>query len=84
MIIETTSIMELSIAIVGVIGALGGLLKVSNCSRIKCGLTGMECDRVPPPIEDIVTEDADIEIPKLKPDKKKKMDDFSQALESRV
>lgn len=37
--------MELSIALVGVFGALGACLHGSRCSHIKISLTGCECDR---------------------------------------
>ena len=45
MLISTMSIMELSIALAGVFGALGACLHGSKCTHIKIGLTGCECDR---------------------------------------
>lgn len=45
MIISTMTIMELSVALVGVLGACSGLIKVSNCKKIKCGITGLECEK---------------------------------------
>ena len=74
MILEA-SVMEWSIAVIGIIGSIGGLLKVSKCKRIKCSITGLECER---DIED----ESPVEI-KIEDDKKKK-DDFTIALESRI
>ena len=45
MYIETATIMEVSIALVGIIGALAGLIKSSACRVIRCGLTGFSCVR---------------------------------------
>ncbi len=45
MLIETATIMEVSIAVVGIIGALAGLIKSSACRVIRCGLTGFQCIR---------------------------------------
>lgn len=74
MILEA-SVMEWSIAVIGVIGSIGGLLKVSNCKRIKCSITGLECERD-------TQNDTPVEI-KIEDDKKKK-DDFTIALESKI
>ena len=46
-LVSPASLTEWSIAIIGVIGAVGGLLKVSNCSSIKCFC--LQCIREPPP-----------------------------------
>ena len=46
MLISPASILEISMAIVGVLGALGALIHGSKCSKIKCGITGCECDRI--------------------------------------
>lgn len=45
MLIETATIMEVSIAVVGIIGALAGLIKSSACRVIRCGLQGFQCIR---------------------------------------
>ena len=45
MIISVMSIMELSIAAVGILGALGACIHGSKCTRIKMGCTGCECER---------------------------------------
>ena len=42
MIISTMTIMELSIAVVGILGALAGVIKASACQKIKC--LCLECD----------------------------------------
>ena len=50
-LVSPASLTEWSIAIIGVIGAVGGLLKVSNCSTIKCFC--LQCVReIPPPPPD--------------------------------
>jgi hypothetical protein len=54
MIISPASILECSMAIVGILGALAGLIHGSKCSKIKCGITGCECDRI---VEDDKEED---------------------------
>lgn len=53
MIISVMSIMELSIAAVGVLGALAGCIHGSKCTRIKIGCTGCECERDVPPPSDV-------------------------------
>ena len=54
MIISTMSIMELSVAAVGILGAVAGCIHGSKCTRIKIGCTGCECERdVPPPPSDV-------------------------------
>lgn len=78
-IITPVSVTEFSIAVIGVLGALGGILKISNCRTMKCGLTGIVCERGPPDltaieggdIESILTEDEKDEL-KLSRIKKKK------------
>ena len=45
MIISVMSVMELSIAVVGILGALGACIHGSKCTRIKIGCTGCECER---------------------------------------
>ena len=45
MMLEPMTIMELSIAIVAIVGSLAGLIKSSACRVIKCGLTGFSCVR---------------------------------------
>ena len=45
MIISVMSVMELSIAAVGILGALGACIHGSKCTRIKIGCSGCECER---------------------------------------
>ena len=56
-IISVMSVMELSIAAVGILGALAGCIHGSKCTRIKIGCTGCECERdvlvIPEPEEEI-------------------------------
>ena len=59
MLISPASILEISMALVGVLGALGALIHGSKCSKIKCGLTGCECDRVVENNNDDETGDKD-------------------------
>ncbi len=47
MIISTMTIMELSIAVVGILGAVGGVIKASSCQKVKCLWGGLECDKTP-------------------------------------
>ena len=47
-IITPVSVTEFSIAVIGVLGALGGILKISNCKTMKCGLGGLLCERHSP------------------------------------
>lgn len=51
-LVSPASLTEWSIAIIGVIGAVGGLLKVSNCSTIKCFC--LQCVRERPPSPPVV------------------------------
>ncbi len=59
MLISPASILEIRMAIVGVLGALGALIHGSKCSKIKCGLTGCECDRIVENNNDEETDDKD-------------------------
>jgi len=61
-IITPVSVTEFSIAVIGVLGALGGILKISNCKTMKCGLGGLLCERNPPDLTPTVPlEISDIE-----------------------
>ena len=61
-IITPVGVTEFSIAVIGVLGALGGILKISNCKTMKCGLTGLVCERSPPDLTPTVPlEISDIE-----------------------
>jgi len=44
MLLETASITELSIAVIGILGAIGGVIKASNCRRISC-FKIIECEK---------------------------------------
>jgi len=47
MLLETATIMEWSLAIVGILGALGGVIKASNCRKVSiCKI--IECEKVQP------------------------------------
>jgi len=78
-IITPVSVTEFSIAVIGVLGALGGILKISNCKTMKCGLGGIVCERSPPDltaieagdIESILTEDEKDELTVSRIKKKK-------------
>lgn len=59
-LVTPASLTEWSIAIIGVIGAVGGLLKVSNCSMIKCFCLQCVRDR---PIPDDELQNPNIELP---------------------
>jgi hypothetical protein len=59
-LVTPASLTEWSIAIIGVIGAVGGLLKVSNCSTIKCLCIQCVRDRS---IPDDELQNPDIELP---------------------
>ena len=52
-LVSPASLTEWSIAIIGVIGAIGGLLKVSNCSTIKCLCIQCIRDQPSPPVVDL-------------------------------
>lgn len=56
MLIETATIMEVSIAVGGILAALAGLIKSSACRVIKCGLTGFSCVRHPTKGERVETD----------------------------
>ena len=43
--IEPFTIMELSIAVVGIIGSIAGCLRASACQMISCSITGFKCIR---------------------------------------
>jgi len=61
-IITPVSVTEFSIAVIGVLGALGGILKISNCKTMKCGLGGLLCERHTPDLTPTVPlEISDIE-----------------------
>ena len=80
MIISTMTILELSTALGIVIAGISGLMKVSGCKRIECGLVkGCICLReldIEPPEIDIT--------PKTPNPIKKGKDDFSKSLETKI
>ena len=48
-IISTMTIMELSIAVVGILGAMGGVIKASNCKKVSvCKVIECEKDVIKP------------------------------------
>ena len=49
-LITPASLTEWSLACIGVLGAIGGILKISNCKTIRC--LCISCERDPPPIID--------------------------------
>ena len=62
MIISTMTIMELSIAVGGILGALAGLVRASSCQKVKCLWGGLECDKtvIPPVVEPDVIDDIEL------------------------
>ncbi len=55
MLIETATIMEWSLAIAGMLGALAGVIKASNCRKISiCKV--IECEKALPITETELTE----------------------------
>lgn len=58
-LITPASLTEWSLACVGVLGAIGGILKISNCKTIKCFC--ISCEREPPPIDPVAITPAEIE-----------------------
>jgi hypothetical protein len=65
MIISTMTIMELSIAVVGILGAVGGVIKASSCQKVKCLWGGLECDKTPLETEGVKVVPPDIELVKI-------------------
>ena len=45
--LESTSVMELSLALAGVIGSIAACIHGSKCSKVKCSLSGCEIERIP-------------------------------------
>ena len=45
MVLDPFTITELGVALVGVLGALVAVLRVSACETIKCGIQGFSCKR---------------------------------------
>ena len=72
MFLSTATITELSFGLIGVIGAIAGCIHGSKCTKIKCGISGIECER-----------DVKIEVEE-EPKKESIKDDFSRALEDPV
>lgn len=67
MIISTMTIMELSIAVVGILGAVGGVIRASSCQKVKCLWGGLECDKTPLEIAKVTPPDIElVEIEKKK------------------
>ena len=62
MIISTMTIMELSIAVVGILGAVGGVIKASSCQKVKCLWGGLECDKTPLETAPVKVVPPDIEL----------------------
>ncbi len=67
MLIETATIMEVSIAVGGILAALAGLIKSSACRVIKCGITGFSCVRHPTKGEAEVEEEITTELTRKSP-----------------
>ena len=61
MIISTFTVMEFSIALGGILGALAGVIRASGCQKVKCLWGGLECDKtVVPPVEPVVIDDIEL------------------------
>lgn len=57
MLLETASITELSIAVIGILGAVGGVIKASNCKKVSvCKLIECEKGNEASPTETELTE----------------------------
>ena len=79
MFLSTATITELSFGLIGVIGAIAGCIHGSKCTKIKCGISGLECER------EVVVEENETKEEEVKKDtRSKKKDDFSRALEDPV
>ncbi len=78
MFLSTATITELSFGLIGVIGAIAGCIHGSKCTKIKCGISGFECER------DVVVEEDENKEEVKKDARPKKKDDFSRALEDPV
>lgn len=77
MVLDPFTITELGIFCVGVIGAFVGLLRVSACETIKCGMTGCACKRARVLKEELAQQPPATELPVIE---SKGNDDFSKAL----
>ena len=60
MLLETASITELSIAVIGILGAFGGIIKTSNCRKISCCKI-IECEKDNPELSPTETELTEID-----------------------
>ena len=57
MLLETASITELSIAVIGILGAVGGVIKASNCKKVSvCKIIECEKGEETSPVETELTE----------------------------
>lgn len=57
MLLETASITELSIAVIGILGAVGGVIKASNCKKVSvCKIIECEKGEETSPTETELTE----------------------------
>tara|TARA_Y100000361_G_C11142740_1_gene336110 strand:- start:1213 stop:1446 length:234 start_codon:yes stop_codon:yes gene_type:complete len=62
MLLETASITELSIAVIGILGAVGGVIKASNCKKVSvCKI--IECEKDDNEISPTETELTEIDKP---------------------
>ena len=53
MLVESTSLTELSFALIGVIGSLGACMHGSKCRKVSCSpLHGCSCERTVPEASD--------------------------------
>tara|TARA_Y100000004_G_C8880526_1_gene397392 strand:+ start:561 stop:800 length:240 start_codon:yes stop_codon:yes gene_type:complete len=60
MLLETASITELSIAVIGILGAVGGVIKASNCKKVSvCKI--IECEKGEDEISPTETELTEID-----------------------
>jgi hypothetical protein len=65
MVLDPFTITELGVCVVGVLGALIGVCRVSQCETISCGWTGFKCVKGNQIIvSDVETELDDIKSPK--------------------
>jgi hypothetical protein len=65
MVLDPFTITELGVCLVGVLGALIGVCRVSQCETISCGWTGFKCVKGNQAIPDVETELEEIKSPTL-------------------
>lgn len=62
MVLDPFTITELGVCVVGVLGALIGVCRVSQCETISCGWTGFKCVKG----NQMVADDVETELDDIK------------------